>query len=144
MVKALVKTREGHGNLELLDKEVATPLDDKVKIKVHYAGICGTDIHTYEGHYKVNFPVTLGHEFSGEIVEVGADVKDFKVGDRVTSETTFYVCNECEYCKSKTIIYATIEKVLEHKLMAHLLIMSLHVKKVCIIFQTKYRISLQL
>ena len=101
MVKALVKTREGHGNLELLDKEVATPLDDKVKIKVHYAGICGTDIHTYEGHYKVNFPVTLGHEFSGEIVEVGADVKDFKVGDRVTSETTFYVCNECEYCKSK-------------------------------------------
>lgn len=38
MVKALVKTREGHGNLELLDKEVATPLDDKVKIKVHYAG----------------------------------------------------------------------------------------------------------
>ena len=138
------KTREGHGNLELLDKEVATPLDDKVKIKVHYAGICGTDIHTYEGHYKVNFPVTLGHEFSGEIVEVGADVKDFKVGDRVTSETTFYICNECEYCESKTIIYATIEKVLEHKLMAHLLIMSLHVKKVCIIFQTKYRISLQL
>lgn len=101
MVKALVKTREGHGNLELLDKEVATPLDDKVKIKVHYAGICGTDIHTYEGHYKVNFPVTLGHEFSGEIVEVGADVKDFKVGDRVTSETTFYICNECEYCESK-------------------------------------------
>ncbi|HDB6665950.1 TPA: zinc-binding dehydrogenase [Staphylococcus aureus] len=100
-MKALVKTREGHGNLELLDKEVATPLDDKVKIKVHYAGICGTDIHTYEGHYKVNFPVTLGHEFSGEIVEVGADVKDFKVGDRVTSETTFYICNECEYCESK-------------------------------------------
>ncbi|HDZ5720722.1 TPA: zinc-binding dehydrogenase [Staphylococcus aureus] len=100
-MKALVKTREGHGNLELLDKEVATPLDDKVKIKVHYAGVCGTDIHTYEGHYKVNFPVTLGHEFSGEIVEVGADVKDFKVGDRVTSETTFYVCNECEYCESK-------------------------------------------
>ena len=88
--------------------------------------------------------MTLGHEFSGEIVEVGADVKDFKVGDRVTSETTFYICNECEYCESKTIIYATIEKVLEHKLMAHLLIMSLHVKKVCIIFQTKYRISLQL
>ncbi|MBO1199749.1 zinc-binding dehydrogenase [Staphylococcus simiae] len=100
-MKALVKTKAGHGNLELLDKEVATPVDDKVKIKVHYAGICGTDIHTYEGHYKVNFPVTLGHEFSGEIVEVGDDVTDFKVGDRVTSETTFYVCNECEYCQMK-------------------------------------------
>ena len=136
MVKALVKTREGHGNLELLDKEVATPLDDKVKIKVHYAGICGTDIHTYEGHYKVNFPVTLGHEFSGEIVEVGADVKDFK-------RHSMFVMS-VNTVNQKTIIYATIEKVLEHKLMAHLLIMSLHVKKVCIIFQMKYRISLQL
>lgn len=146
MVKALVKTREGHGNLELLDKEVATPLDDKVKIKVHYAGICGTDIHTYEGHYKVNFPVTLGHEFSGEIVEVGADVKDFKVGDRVVSLLKLHsmFVMSVNTVNQKTIIYATIEKVLEHKLMAHLLIMSLHVKKVCIIFQTKYRISLQL
>ncbi len=41
--------------------------------------VAQTFILILEGHYKVNFPVTLGHEFSGEIVEVGADVKDFKL-----------------------------------------------------------------
>lgn len=99
-MKALVKTEPGFGNLEVLDREIPSPNADEVKIKVHYAGICGTDVHTYEGHYKVNFPVTLGHEFSGEVVETGANVTDFKIGDRVTSETTYYICGECEYCQS--------------------------------------------
>ncbi|UXS37147.1 zinc-binding dehydrogenase [Staphylococcus delphini] len=100
-MKALVKTELGYGHLEVLDRDEKKPLDKQVKIEVKYAGICGTDLHTFEGHYKVNAPVTLGHEFSGEIVEVGKDVTEFKVGDRVTSETTFYVCNECRYCKEK-------------------------------------------
>lgn len=100
-MKALVKTKPGFGNLELLDRPIPTPKANEVKVKVHYAGICGTDVHTYEGHYKVNFPVTLGHEFSGEIVEIGDNVKNFKIGDRVTSETTFYICGECEYCETK-------------------------------------------
>ncbi|MEJ7542376.1 zinc-binding dehydrogenase [Staphylococcus intermedius] len=100
-MKALVKTELGYGHLEVLDRTEQKPLDQQVKIEVKYAGICGTDLHTFEGHYKVNAPVTLGHEFSGEIVEVGKDVTAFKVGDRVTSETTFYVCNECRYCKEK-------------------------------------------
>lgn len=100
-MKALVKTKPGFGNLELLDQPNPSPKADEVKIKVHYAGICGTDVHTYEGHYKVNFPVTLGHEFAGEIIEVGENVENLKVGDRVTSETTFYICGECEYCQTK-------------------------------------------
>ena len=114
MVKALVKTREGYGNLELLDKEVATPLDDKVKIEVHYAGICGTDIHTYEGHYKVNFPVTLGHEFSGEIVEVGQTQILKLVTVSLLKRHSMFVMS-VNTVNPKTIIYATIEKVLEHK-----------------------------
>lgn len=101
MVKVLVKIREGYGNLEFFDKEVVILLDDKVKIKVYYVGICGIDIYIYEGYYKVNFLVILGYEFFGEIVEVGVDVKDFKVGDCVIFEMIFYVCNECEYCKLK-------------------------------------------
>ena len=64
---------------------------------------------------KVNFPVTLGHEFSGEIVEVGADVKDFKVGDRVTLKRHSMFVMSVNTVNPKTIIYATIEKVLEHK-----------------------------
>src|SRR5699024_6210751 len=99
-MKELVKTALGFGNLEIQDKPEPTPGKDQVKIEVKYAGICGSDIHTYEGHYKVAAPVTLGHEFSGEIVEVGEGVTDFKPGDRVTSETTFYICGECEYCQA--------------------------------------------
>ncbi|WP_152655414.1 zinc-binding dehydrogenase [Oceanobacillus sp. CFH 90083] len=99
-MKALVKTELGHGNLHLQDVEEPTVSSHQVKIKVTYAGICGSDIHTYEGHYQVAAPVTLGHEFSGEIVEIGEGVTKFKVGDRVTSETTFYICGECNYCQS--------------------------------------------
>ncbi|WP_096274235.1 zinc-binding dehydrogenase [Paucisalibacillus globulus] len=99
-MKSLVKTELGFGNLEVQEKAVPSPGADQVKIEVKYAGICGSDIHTYEGHYKVAVPVTLGHEFSGEVVEVGENVTEFKVGDRVTSETTFYICGECEYCQS--------------------------------------------
>lgn len=99
-MKSLVKTELGFGNLEIQDKKEPIPGKDQVKIKIKYAGVCGSDIHTYEGHYKVQVPVTLGHEFSGEVVEVGDNVTEFKVGDRVTSETTFYICGECKYCGS--------------------------------------------
>lgn len=99
-MKALVKTQLGFGNLEIQDKQEPEAGRNQVKIAVKYAGICGSDIHTYEGHYKVGVPVTLGHEFSGEVVGVGEGVTEFKIGDRVTSETTFYICGECEYCKA--------------------------------------------
>ncbi|MCU9595189.1 zinc-binding dehydrogenase [Caldibacillus thermolactis] len=100
-MKSLVKTKLGFGNLEVQSKPEPFPKKDQVKIKVKYAGICGSDIHTYEGDYKVGVPVTLGHEFSGEIVEVGEGVKEFQVGDRVTSETTYYICGKCEYCQTR-------------------------------------------
>jgi L-iditol 2-dehydrogenase len=99
-VKALVKTEPGFGNLVVQDREEPKVGKDQVKIRVKYAGICGSDIHTYEGHYKVKAPVTLGHEFSGEIVELGDHVSEFQEGDRVTSETTFYICGRCKYCQT--------------------------------------------
>lgn len=99
-MKALVKTALGFGNLEIQDKPEPKPGKDQVKIEVKYAGICGSDIHTYEGHYKVGVPVTLGHEFAGVVTEVGEGVTEWKVGDRVTSETTYDICGKCGYCKS--------------------------------------------
>lgn len=78
-MKALVKTELGFGNLEIQDKQEPQAGKDQVKIEVKYAGICASDIHTYEGHYKVATPVTLGHEFSGEVVEIGEGVTEFKV-----------------------------------------------------------------
>ncbi len=99
-MKALVKTAPGYGNLEIQNKPEPNPGKNQVKIEVKYAGVCGSDIHTFEGHYKVGVPVTLGHEFSGVVTEVGEGVTEFQVGDRVTSETTFYICGECRYCKT--------------------------------------------
>jgi (R,R)-butanediol dehydrogenase / meso-butanediol dehydrogenase / diacetyl reductase len=71
-----------------------------VKVKVKYAGICGTDLHVYRGEKKINAktPNILGHEFTGEIVELGGGVTQYNVGDRVVVEN-FWGCGECIYCK---------------------------------------------
>jgi len=101
-LKALVKTKSGPGNLELLEIPEPTVSDDLVKIKVVYSGICGTDLHTWDGVYPGNMPpVVLGHEFSGYVAEVGSAVKNFRPGDRVTSETTFSTCGNCIFCRRK-------------------------------------------
>lgn len=100
-MKALVKTALGAGNLNVADRAEPEINEDQVKIEVKYAGVCGSDLHTYEGHYRVAAPVTLGHEFAGVVAEVGANVTGIAVGDRVTSETTFEICGKCRYCKEK-------------------------------------------
>jgi L-iditol 2-dehydrogenase len=98
-VKALVKTEPGPGNLELRDVPEPFPGQLQVKIRVVYSGICGTDIHTWEGRYPGNKPpVTLGHEFSGYVTETGPGVSLVKTGDRVVSETTFETCGHCPFC----------------------------------------------
>lgn len=101
-MKAVMKHEVGYDNMSLVDIPEPEAFDDKVKIKVAYTGICGSDIHTFKGEYgNPTLPVVLGHEFSGVVVEVGKDVKNVKVGDRVTSETTYTTCGECEYCKER-------------------------------------------
>ncbi len=100
-MKALVKTASGYDQMALQD--IASPQirEGFVKARVAYSGICGTDIHTFKGEYGNTYPVVLGHEFSGTIAEVGANVTHLKVGDKITSETTFSICGECEFCQSK-------------------------------------------
>ncbi len=71
---------------------------DDVLIKVHAAGICGTDLHIFKGEYEAEYPIIPGHEFSGEVVAVGANVINFKVGDRVTADPNI-PCNRCSYCQ---------------------------------------------
>lgn len=101
-MKAVVKTKPGYDHMEFKEVEEPEVYGDIVKIKSVYTGICGSDIHTFKGDYKnPKTPITLGHEFSGIVVEVGPDVKNIKIGDRVTSETTFETCGECRYCKEK-------------------------------------------
>lgn len=101
-MKALTKTEKGYDKMALLDIEEPKAVKNLVKIKVEYSGICGSDLHSFKGEYgNIKTPVVLGHEFSGVVVEVGEDVTKVKVGDKVTSETTFETCCECDYCKSK-------------------------------------------
>jgi len=101
-MKSVMKYEKGYDNMALKDIPEPTVSDDQVKIKVAYTGICGSDIHTFKGEYgNPRIPVVLGHEFSGVVVEVGPNVKNVKVGDRVTSETTFTTCGTCDYCLEK-------------------------------------------
>ncbi len=101
-MKALVKYEKGPGNLEIREVPEPEVSGDLVKIRVVYAGICGSDLHTWAGNYAGNKPpVTLGHEFSGIVVETGPDVKYIKEGDAVTSETTFETCGTCSYCQNE-------------------------------------------
>ncbi len=100
-MKALVKKDNEYGNMQLEEIDGSVVNRNQVKIKVAYSGICGSDIHSYKGEYKnLRPPVVLGHEFSGIVVDVGSNVRGIKIGDKVTSETTYYICGKCDYCKS--------------------------------------------
>jgi D-xylulose reductase len=88
-VKALVL--EATRQLSLRDIELPQAVGPRdVKIRIHTVGVCGSDVHYYThgriGPFKVEEPMVLGHEASGTVVEVGADVAHLKVGDRVCME----------------------------------------------------------
>ena len=88
-MKALVKTHAGKG-LELLDMPEPIIGDSDVLIKVHKTAICGTDLHIYLwdewSQNTIKPPLITGHEFCGEIVEIGKSVQYYKIGDIVTAE----------------------------------------------------------
>ncbi|HWQ77787.1 MAG TPA: alcohol dehydrogenase catalytic domain-containing protein [Anaerovoracaceae bacterium] len=69
-----------------------------MRVKIKYTGICGTDLHILSDEYPANYPVVLGHEYSGVIDAVGFGVRDFALGDRVVSLTAAVVCGKCRYC----------------------------------------------
>jgi L-iditol 2-dehydrogenase len=97
-LQALVKVKKGVGNIELRDVPEPYPEQEQVKIRVKWAGICGTDVHIYRDEYPYNPPVVLGHEFSGEVTECGKNVKTCKLGDRVSARTFMITCGHCSYC----------------------------------------------
>lgn len=98
-MKALRKLHAGEGGVVLADLAVPKPAADEIRIRVAYAGICGTDIHIIHDEYAANMPVTLGHEYSGVVDAVGALVTGFRSGDRVISMTVGSSCGKCRYCR---------------------------------------------
>ncbi len=98
-MKALVKTKLGPDCMQYMDVSEPVPGDHDIKVKVYACGICGTDIHLMHDTYPSNPPIITGHEFSGVVAEVGKDVTDFKVGDRIVTLTAIETCEECEWCR---------------------------------------------
>lgn len=77
------------GSVELREIQRPTPGADDIIMEVKAVSVCGSDLHQWHGtqSWPVNFPVALGHEFCGVVAEVGSNVSNWKVGDRVVSET---------------------------------------------------------
>ncbi len=101
-MRAIAKTHAGPG-LQLIDAPMPVCGPDDVLIKVHAAGLCGTDLHLEQwddwAASQVNVPMIIGHEFFGEIVEVGADVTSCRVGQKASGEG-HVVCGTCRNCRA--------------------------------------------
>jgi threonine 3-dehydrogenase len=99
-MKALVKSRAEQGLWLEEIPEPAMGIND-VLVRVHYTGICGTDVHIYKwdewAQKTISVPMTIGHEFVGEIVAVGSNVNDFFPGDIVSGEG-HVICGRCRNC----------------------------------------------
>lgn len=97
------------GSVEPADVELLPVTGSAVRLKVIAAGVCHSDVHICEGHYdlgggrkisfaeRIKFPRTLGHEVSGEVVEVGPDVEGVAIGD-ICLVCSWIGCGECEQC----------------------------------------------
>src|SRR6516225_7637305 len=99
-MKALVKAKAEPG-LRLEDVPVPALGRDDVLIRVLRTGVCGTDLHIndWDGWARANVPVPLvvGHEFAGEVVDIGSDVRELREGDLVSGEGHL-VCGRCRNC----------------------------------------------
>jgi L-iditol 2-dehydrogenase len=90
--------RERHV-FEEIEAETPRPSSREVLIQVRAVGVCGSDLHAYEGTHPFRIPpLILGHELSGDVVAAGDDVAGFKPGDRVTVEPQLW-CGVCRYCR---------------------------------------------
>ena len=101
-MRALVKAKAEKG-IWLEDIDKPSPGHNDVLIKVHRTAICGTDIHIYQwdewAQNTIPVPIAVGHEFSGEIVECGSEVRGFSIGDRVSAEG-HVTCGVCRNCRA--------------------------------------------
>jgi L-iditol 2-dehydrogenase len=95
-MKSLLLSEYNH--LDVVDTPQPSPAPDEVLIRVEACGICGSDVHGYDGGSGRRIPpIVMGHEAAGVVAALGSEVKDVAVGERVTFDSTVY-CGKCEYC----------------------------------------------
>jgi L-iditol 2-dehydrogenase len=96
-MKALLLSENSH--LEITDLPQPEIGTDEVLVRVAACGICGSDVHGYDGSSGRRIPpIVMGHEAAGTVTAVGKEVRDYKPGDRVTFDSTVY-CGRCEFCR---------------------------------------------
>lgn len=99
-MKKIVQT--GPESVEVQEGERPSPGPDEVLVRVHSAGLCGSDAHAYKyeaGYEWIPIPRVMGHEYSGEVVSVGENVNTFSPGDRIVEEPIHH-CGSCFQCKN--------------------------------------------
>ncbi len=97
-MKALLLS--AHSKLDVVDFPEPKPADDEVLLRIRACGICGSDIHGWDGSSgRRHPPLIMGHEAAGEIVSAGPKVTQWRAGDRVTFDSTIY-CGGCRFCQT--------------------------------------------
>jgi L-iditol 2-dehydrogenase len=102
-VRGLTKLAPGAGHVALSERPEPSAAAGHVVLDVVATGICGTDLHIYDGEYASRPPVTMGHEVSGVVADLGDGVDEAWRGARVVSETYFSTCGHCAFCLSGRI-----------------------------------------
>jgi L-iditol 2-dehydrogenase len=102
-MQGLAKLAPGPGNVALAERPEPEVTLDHVVVDVVAAGICGTDIHIFDGEYASQPPVTMGHEVSGVVVDLGECVDASWRGARIVTETYFSTCGHCRWCREGRI-----------------------------------------
>lgn len=115
-MRAIVKIKPEVGGWELRDVPVPEIKSDELLVKVLATGICGSDRDVYdwsESKQALPLPFTMGHEFFGEIVKVGDNVKGYAVGDKIASDSHL-PCGECYLCRTGKRHLCMVHGILGH------------------------------
>ncbi len=113
---AVIKTQHGHGYVEIQAVADPKPEPHEVLIRIKAAGMCGSDVHFYDGSLTHCIPpVVLGHEFSGEIVEIGKEVTHYQTRDRVVSEPHKGGCGVCRFCQTGAVEVCKSKRAIGYK-----------------------------
>jgi L-iditol 2-dehydrogenase len=95
----IAKLAPGPGNVGLAERPERRPGPGEALLEVRGAGVCGTDLHIEAGEYASDPPVTMGHEVSAVVQEVGEGVDESWLGARAVCETYYSTCGACDWCR---------------------------------------------
>ncbi|WP_435156306.1 zinc-dependent alcohol dehydrogenase [Haladaptatus sp. DFWS20] len=100
-MRGLAKVARNEGAMQLIDRPHPTPAENEVLVEVKHAGLCGSDAGIYKfksAFERMNLPTVIGHEYAGRVVERGANVSGYSIGDHVV-ERPIRPCGDCYQCQ---------------------------------------------